>query len=145
MSSCFFISSNSPLKEVIATNAIINLDKPEENDVSIYKMSYYKDEYSGMKYANEIEYYAVCNAQVQQILDYIKYAMIQADTVELWRVWLSDYGIPIINAREISIANLTAEYLYDYLMELKKAPDFTKPLHEDDDEKPIYYRLKIYK
>lgn len=145
MSSCFFISSNSPLKEVISGNTIINLDNPEENDVSIYKMSYYKDEYSGMKYANEIEYHAVCNAQVQQILDYIRNIMIHADTVELWRVWLSEYGVPVIKTKEISVVSLTAEYLYDYLNELKKAPDFTEPLHEDDEENSIYYRLKIYK
>lgn len=144
MSLCFFISSNSPLKEVIADNAI-NLDKPEENDVSIYRMSFYKDEYSGMNYANEIEYSAVCSTQVQQILDYINSVMIEADIVELWRVWISDYGVPIVRTQEVSINNLTSEYLYSYLAELEKAPRFNQPLHEADAERPIYYRLRICK
>ena len=143
MSSCLFISSNSLLPEVDNINSIINLDTPEENSISIYKMSYYEDVYSGMKYANEIEYHTISNLQVNQILDYIKDVMAFADTVELWRVWVSNYGTPITKVKSISIKDVTFDFLYDYLINLEKSPYFTTPLHKDDEENNIHYKLEI--
>lgn len=143
VSSCFFISSNSLLQEVESTNSIINLDNPEQNSISICKMSYYKDVYSGMKYANEIEYHAVSQLQVNQILNYIKDVMVFSDIVELWSVWVTDYGNPIIKTKNISLKDLSFDFLYEYLMNLEKLPYFTTPLHHGDDESNIHYKLEI--
>ena len=106
-------------------------------------MSYYEDVYSGMKYANEIEYHTISNLQVNQILDYIKDVMAFADTVELWRVWVSNYGTPITKVKSISIKDMTFDFLYDYLINLEKSPYFTTLLHKDDEENNIHYKLEI--
>ncbi len=145
MSTCFFISSDKVLKDVCDESGIINFDNPELNNISIFNMTYYDDIYSGMKYASEISYNKITTRQVQQLVDYITEHMTTAQIAELWRVWIPDYGVPVIRTKEVHISDLSVDCLFDYLHELKNSPYFTTPLHEKDEENNIHYKLKIYK
>ena len=82
------------------------------------------------------------DGRANNILNYIKDALQNTDSVELWHVWLMDYydfeESPVIFSSTISIDDLT---IYD-IKEINNAPIFNHP-DERYPDRPSFYCLKI--
>ena len=96
MSVCTFIASDFPLKEVAPVRDYpleINLDDGEMYDGDAddnYSLLSFTDvwEYTDKKYGVHLEWNYCTAGRAKQLIEYLKNALQDADSVELWRVWL---------------------------------------------------------
>lgn len=119
MSVCVFIAADCPLPEVrptedyslhinIDTNAVYDGGEDDNffllpfDDVNIY---------CEKKFGVYLELPLYTDGRARQIIDYIKSALRQTESVELWNVWLLGYweydDRPYIHKKIVSINDLT--------------------------------------
>ncbi len=91
--------------------------------------------YSKLKYGVEVQWVYATTGRAQKIVDYIKAQLNEAESVELWNVWLTDYDKAEIKSSTISIANLTA----NDIIEFEKSDLWCS----ENEDTPTYYRLII--
>ena len=53
-----------------------------------------------------IEWYYFTEERANSIIEYIRNALLQTDSIEIWRVWLSDYALPKIKTTTMNIKDL---------------------------------------
>ena len=80
--------------------------------------------------------------RAQQIINYIRDALEETDTVELWSVWLMDYyefeERPYIHRKTVPIQDLTIEYIKELdQAEIWNTPDKRYP------DRPSFYCLTV--
>lgn len=121
MSVCTFIAANCPLPDVRPSKEYdvnFNIDTGVIDDGGADD-HYYLYRFSGVRHytdkenAVEIEMYVYTEARAKRIIDYIKDALEQTDTVEIWHVWLTDYDPPKIKRQRVSIDELTPEDIHE--------------------------------
>lgn len=95
--------------------------------------------YCDKKYAVSIELQQFTAGRAARIIDYIKTALAQTESVEIWNVWLLEYwdydDRPYISKKTIHIGELTAEnieIIYN-----------ASNLGMKDRNHPVFYCLKI--
>ena len=149
MSVCTFIASNYPLKEVVLEKEYpiaINLDNGTIDDggaddnFCLFSFPDVKD-YTDKKYGVCLEW-RYTDGRAEKILKYIREALKETESVELWHVWLMDYyeyeDSPVIHRRKLSINEMTVKDIYklDHA-DIWNSPDKNIP------SRPSFYRLII--
>ena len=153
MSVCTFIASDFPLKEVAPVRDYpleINLDDGEMYDGDAddnYSLLSFTDvwEYTDRKYGVHLEWNYCTAGRAKQLIEYLKNALQDADSVELWRVWLGvsdefdDFeDSPVIHRQTISIDELTVKHIEEIdRSDVWNTPDKTHP------NRPSFYCLEI--
>lgn len=147
MSVCVFIAADCPLPEVrptedyplhinIDTNAVYDGGEDDNffllpfDDVNIY---------SEKKFGVYLELPLYTDGRARQIIDYIKSALRQTKSVELWKVWLLGYweydDRPYIRKKTININDLT-------VTDIKEIND-GENWNNKDPNRPSFYCLEI--
>lgn len=147
MSVCVFIAADCPLPEVrptedyplhinIDTNAVYDGGEDDNffllpfDDVNIY---------SEKKFGVYLELPLYTDGRARQIIDYIKSALRQTESVELWKVWLLGYweydDRPYIRKKIVSINDLT-------VADIKEIND-GESWNNKDPNRPSFYCLEI--
>ena len=151
MSVCTFIASNSPLKEVVPEKEYpiaINLDNGTIDDGGAddnYFLLPFHDvsDYTDKKYGVYLEW-DYTDGRAEQILNYMRAALGEAEQIEFWHVWLGDYyeyeDSPVIHKRTISIKDMTIQNV----REIDKADIWNKP-DKLLPSRPSFYKLIITK
>jgi len=149
MSVCTFIASDSPLREVSPEKEYpleINLDNGTINDGgaddNFYLLTFENvRDYTDKTYGVYLEW-NYTNGRAEQIIKYIKEALKETASVELWHVWLMDYyeyaDSPVIHKRTISIEEMTIQDIKD----IDDADIWNKP-DKQMPSRPSFYRLII--
>lgn len=153
MSVCTFIASDFPLKEVAPVRDYpleINLDDGEMYDGDAddnYSLLPFTDvwEYTGKKYGVHLEWNYCTEGRAKQLTEYLKNALRNADSVELWRVWLGvsdefdDFeDSPVIHRQTIFIDELTVKHIEEIdHADVWNTPDKMYP------NRPSFYCLEI--
>lgn len=118
MSVCRFIASDMPLTEFIPTQEYpyhVNIDEGTIYDGGAddnYFLFFFKDVdlYTDREYGVYLEW-EYTDGRAKQIIEYIKNALLETESIEFWLVWLMDYyeyeDRPFIHKYEISIDELT--------------------------------------
>ena len=100
-------------------------------------------DYTDKKYGVYLDW-NYTDGRAKQILNYIKEALENVESIELWHVWLMDYceyeDSPVIKKRTISIKEMTIQDIY----ELDNAEIWNKP-DKNIPSRPSFYCLKITK
>ena len=99
-------------------------------------------EYSDKKNGVYLEWNYYTEGRAKQLIEYLKNALQNADSVELWRVWLgvSDEfeDSPVVHRRTISISDLTTKHIKEIDdAEIWNTPDKMYP------NRPSFYCLEI--
>jgi len=145
MSVCTFIAANCPLPDVRPSKEYdvnFNIDTGVIDDGGaddhyyLYRFSDVRH-YTDKENAIEIEIYVYTEARAQRIIGYIKDALEQTDTVEIWHVWLTDYDPPKIKRQRVSIDELTPEDIH----EISNADIWTDKYSDT----PTWYCLEVVK
>ena len=149
MSVCTFIASDSPLSAYEPPKEYpvkIDIDSGTINDGGA------DDNYYLIPFADVGEYtdkkYGVClewtdtEGRARRIVEYIREALRETDSVEFWHVWLMDYyefeDRPFVHRKIVSAAELTAEQIREIEgAEIWNKPDKMYP------ERPSFYCLTI--
>ena len=149
MSVCIFIASNVSLTEFAPSQEYpleINIDNGTIYDGGA------DDNYFLNTFANVEDYtdkkYGVClewnytDGRAKQIIEYIKTALQEEDSIEFWNVWLMDYyeyeDRPFIHRKTISISELTTEHIKEIVNAvIWNTPDKMYP------QRPSFYCLTI--
>lgn len=147
MSVCVFIATDCPLPEVrptedyslhinIDTNAVYDGGEDDNffllpfDDVNIY---------SEKKFGVYLELPLYTDGRARQIIDYIKSALRQTESVELWKVWLLGYweydDRPYIRKKTVNINDLT-------VTDIKEIID-GENWNNKDPNRPSFYCLEI--
>ena len=149
MSSCIFIASDSslpefaPLKEYHVT---IDVDKGivfdgRADDYYFLREFAEASFYSGKRHGVSLEW-DYTDGRAKQIINYIKNALKEIQSVELWKVWLTEYyefeDRPLIHRKEISVDELTKEHIRE--IDNGKIWDHRDKTYP---ERPSFYCLKI--
>ena len=146
---CTFIASDSPLaafKTPQEYSMEIDIDSGTVNDggaddncclIPFADVEVYTDKKHGVFL--EWNY---TEGRAQRIVRYIREALRETDSVELWHVWLMDYwefeDKPLIHRRMVSAAELTAGHIREIdTAEIWNKPDKMYP------ERPSFYCLTI--
>ena len=150
MSVCTFIASNCPLKEAAPVQDYpleINLDNGQIYDGDAddnYFLLPFADvrEYSDKKNGVYLEWNYYTEGRAKQLIEYLKNALQNADSVELWRVWLgvSDEfeDSPVIHRQTISVDEHTVKHIEEIdHADVWNTPDKMYP------NKPSFYCLEI--
>ena len=149
MSVCTFIASNCPLKEVAPEKEYpieINLNNGTIDDGGAddnYYLFLFRDvsDYTDMKYGVYLEW-DYTDGRAEQILNYMRAALEEAEQIEFWHVWLSDYyeyeDSPVIHKRTIFMKELTIKDIE----EINNADIWNKP-DKQIPSRPSFYCLKI--
>ena len=149
MSVCKFIASDMPLAEFRPSQEYpyhVNIDEGTIYDGGAddnYFLFFFKDVdlYTEREYGVYLEW-DYTEGRARQIIEYIKKALEESESVEFWSVWLMDYyeyeDRPYIHRTEISIDELTVE-------DIKKINDAEIWNKSDkmNPERPSYYCLTI--
>ncbi len=149
MSACRIIASDMPLAEFAPPR-----DYPLEIDLD--KGAIYDggrdDNYTLSAFANAQDYtkkkHGVClewqytDGRAGQIIEYIKTALLTADSVEFWLVWLTDYyefeDRPFIHRKTVSMDELSIEHIREIdNAVIWNTPDKTYP------NRPSFYCLTV--
>ena len=151
MSACIFIASDMPLVEVAPSQNYplhIDLDNGTIDDGGAddnYFLTHFEGvgDYTDKKYGVNLEW-NYTDGRAQQIIEYIKAALQEADVIEFWHVWLMDYyeleDRPFIHRKTISISELTVEHIKEMdNADIWNIPDKMFP------ERPSFYCLTIAK
>lgn len=101
----------------------------------------YTEDYTGRTHGVSLEW-NYTEGRAQQIINYIRAALQETDTVELWQVWLMDYyefeERPYIHRKTVSIQDLTPEHIKELdQAEIWNTPDKRYP------ERPSFYCLTV--
>lgn len=145
MSVCTFIAADCPLPDVRPAKEYgvhINIDTGVIDDGGaddhfyLYQVSDVRH-YTDKQNAVELEWAVYTEGRGQRIIDYIKAAMEQTETVEIWHVWLSDYDPPKIKRKSIKVAELTPEDIH----EIDEAVIWTDKYSDT----PTWYCLEVVK
>ena len=147
MSVCVFIAADCPLPEVrptenyplhinIDTNAVYDGGEDDNffllpfDDVNIY---------CEKKFGAYLELPLYTDGRARQIIDYIKSALRQTESIELWNVWLLGYweydDRPYIHKKIVSINDLT-------VTDIKEIND-AENWNNKDHNRPSFYCLEI--
>ena len=102
-------------------------------------------EYSDKKNGVYLEWNYYTEGRAKQLIEYLKNALQNADSVELWRVWLGvsdefdDFeDSPVIHRQTISIDELTVKHIEEIdRSDVWNTPDKTHP------NRPSFYCLEI--
>lgn len=149
MSNCIFIASDHPLPEVTPSQEYpleINLDTGTifdgGTDDNYFLLSFDEvDIYCQKKYGVYLELPQWTLGRAGRIIDYIRTALMQADSVEIWNVWLSDCwefeDRPHLCKQTISMDQLTPEDI----QEITQAENWDGK----DQNRPWFYCLEILK
>ncbi len=153
MSVCTFIASDLPLAEFSPAQdypleikidngaATINDGGADDN----YFIHIFDDveNYTRKKYGVWLEW-DYTDGRATQILEYIKNALNNTDSIELWRVWLMycyDYEeSPIVQKKTVSIK----EFSINHIREINSAEIWNKP-DKNIPSRPSFYCLTIKK
>ena len=149
MSVCTFIASDFPLTEFAPSQDYqldINVDDGTIYDGGAddnYFLNSFAnvEDYTDKKYGVSLEWHYT-DGRATQIIEYIKNALQSANSVELWRVWLTDYygfeDRPFIHRKAITIDELTAKHIKEIdNSEIWNNPDKKYP------DRPSFYCLAI--
>lgn len=151
MSTCIFIASDAPLALYSPPRDYpINIDV----DKGVIDDGGADDNYFLFPFKNVSDYtdkkYGVCvewtytDGRAERIVEYIKYALLSSDSIELWRVWLMDYceyeDSPVIHNKRVSKDELTT----DHIREIDNANIWNTP-DKRYPERPSFYCLTVYK
>lgn len=121
MSVCTFIASDFPLKEAAPERDYplhINLDNGQTCDGGTddnYFLLPFGDagDYTDKKYGVHLEWNYYTEGRAKRIIEYLKDALQNATSVEVWHVWLGGNDEfedrPVIRRRTISVDELTAD------------------------------------
>lgn len=149
MSNCIFIASDHPLPEVTPSQEYpleINLDTGTifdgGTDDNYFLLSFDEvDIYCQKKYGVYLELPQWTLGRAGRIIDYIRTALMQADSVEIWNVWLSDCwefeDRPHLCKQTLSFDQLTPEDI----QEITQAENWDGK----DQTRPWFYCLEILK
>ena len=149
MSVCRFIASDMPLAEFKPSQEYpyhVNIDEGTIYDGGAddnYFLFFFKDVdlYTEREYGVYLEW-DYTDGRARQIIEYIKKALEESESVEFWSVWLMDYyeyeDRPYIHRTEISFDELTVEDI----KEINDAEIWNKS-DKMNPERPSYYCLTI--
>ena len=149
MSVCTFIASNCPLTEVAPEKEYpieINIDNGTIDDGRAddnYFLFQFNDvsDYTDMKYGVYLEW-DYTDGRAEQILNYMRAALEEAEQIEFWHVWLGDYyeyeDSPVIHKWTISIREMT---IHD-IKEISNADIWNHP-DKYIPSRPSFYCLRI--
>ena len=149
MSVCRFIASDMPLAEFKPSQEYpyhVNIDEGTIYDGGAddnYFLFFFKDVdlYTEREYGVYLEW-DYTEERARQIIEYIKKALEESESVEFWSVWLMDYyeyeDRPYIHRTEISFDELTVEDI----KEINDAEIWNKS-DKMNPERPSYYCLTI--
>ena len=144
MSVCTFIASDCPLKEAAPVQDYpleINLDNGQIYDGDAddnYFLLPFADvrEYSDKKNGVYLEWNYYTEGGAKQLIEYLKNALQNADSVELWRVWLGVSAV--IHRQTISVDELTVKHIEEIdHADVWNTPDKMYP------NRPSFYCLEI--
>ena len=147
MSNCVFIAADCPLPEVTPSQEYpleINLDTGTifdgGADDNYFLLPFDEvDLYCEKKYGVYLELPQFTAGRAGQMIDYIRTALTQTDSVEIWNVWLSGYwefeDRPHICKKTVPIDELTA----DDIKEIVQAENWDNRDHN----RPWFYCLEI--
>lgn len=149
MSVCRLIAADVPLPEWMPSQKYpleINVDTGTiydgGADDNFFLHSFpYTEDYTGRAYGVSLEW-NYTEGRAQQIINYIRDALEETNTVELWSVWLMDYyefeERPYIHRKTVSIQDLTIEHIKEIdQAEIWNTPDKRYP------DRPSFYCLTI--
>lgn len=149
MSVCTFIASNSPLPSISPSKeypVYINIDTGLIDDGgaddNFFLLPFNDiDLYTNKEYGVYLEW-NYTDARAENIINYLKEALKNDDTVELWHVWLIDYyeyeDRPIIYHSSITIDDLTTQ-------DIKELDNENIWNNKDYPNRPSFYCLTITK
>ena len=147
MSHCVFIAADTPLHEVTPSQEYpleINLDTGTifdggANDNYFLLAFDEVDLYCEKEYGVYLELPQFTDGRAGRIIDYIRTALMQSNSVEIWNVWLSGYwefeDRPHISKKTIPIDELTT----DDIKEMVQAENWDNRDHN----RPWFYCLEI--
>ncbi len=150
MSICTFIASDQPLMEVAPLREYpleINIDDGTiydggtDDNYFLYSFADVQD-YTDKKYGVYLEW-LYAEGRAKQIVEYIKNALRNTTSVELWHVWLTgcycEYeDSPIIHRQTICVDELSAQHIQEIdAAEVWNTPDRMYP------GRPSFYCLEI--
>lgn len=151
MSVCTFLASDHPLKTVTPPQEYpfkIDIDAGAVYDGDMddnFFLLPFRDvqNYTDKKYGVLLEWRYTAG-RAKQVITYIKSALTDTDSIELWHVWLGDHydyeDSPVIRARTLSIDELTIEDIRKLdSAEIWDIPDKRHP------NRPSFYRWTIIK
>ena len=149
MSVCTFIAADIPLQEVAPSKDYpihIDVDRGiiddggADDNFFLFSFPDVQD-YTNKKYGVYLEWYYT-DGRAEQILNYMRDALKEAESIELWRVWLMDYyeyeDTPVIHKWTISIKGMTIQDI----KEIDNADIWNKP-DKQLPSRPSFYRLII--
>ena len=149
MSVCTFLASDYPLfsvKPPMDYPLEINIDTGTIDDGGADDNNYLHsfddvDLYADKKYGVMLEW-NYTDGRAEQIIKYIKEALNNTDSIELWHVWLADYyeyeESPVTNSRIMSVKDISIEDIKEIdSAEIWNQPDKIYP------NRPSFYRLII--
>ena len=149
MSVCTFIASDMPLPEVkppqeypLAINVDTGTIYDGGADENFFLLAFPRvEEYTGKKYGVYLEW-NYTDGRAKEIIEYIRAALRDTDSVELWRVWLADYyeyeDSPVVHRKTITADALTVEDI----KEIEKADIWNTP-DKIYPNRPSFYCLTI--
>ena len=147
MSTCIFIAADCPLPEVRPSQEYpfhINLDTNTVYDGGAddhYSLLAFDDVdlYCEKKYGVSLELPQYTDGRAKRIIDYIKTALLQSNSVELWNVWLLGYwefdDRPYIHTKVVHLDDLTVEDI----KEIYEAINW----NNKDRNRPSFYCIEV--
>lgn len=149
MSVCRLIASDMPLTEFAPSQAYpvhIDVDQGTIDDGGAddnYFLTFFEEvkDYTDKNYGVSLEW-TYTEGRAKRLIAYIKTALLEADHIEFWLVWLSDYYAyedrPFIHRKTISVDALTTEHIKEIdHAAIWNTPDKMYP------ERPSFYCLTI--
>ena len=141
MSVCTFIAADSPLKQVAPPQEYpleINIDDGTvydggaDDNYFLFDFSD-SDSCTNKKYAVYLEWNPT-RGRAERLAEYIRAALNDSETVELWHIWMGSCEKPLIRSRTVPIHALTPEDIRA-LMDSCVTEEFY--------DTPIQYRIVI--
>lgn len=152
MSVCTFIASDYPLTEMEPSQDYpLDINIGNDGTVTVqdggaddnYHLFIFTDvaDYTQKRNAVYLEW-NYTDDRAKQIIEYIKNALQNTDSIELWHVWLMDYyefeDRPVIHRRTISISELTTKHIKEIDgADIWNTPDKMYP------NRPSFYCMEI--
>lgn len=149
MSNCIFLASDSPLKTYSPLKEYslkINIDTGEifdsgaDDNFFLYDFGEVQS-YSDKKFGVCLEW-NYTDERAKKLIEYIKDALKNSESVELWNVWLSYYyeydESPVTHKQTVSFSALSIEDIKNFI----SSDNFNVPDKRYPD-RPSFYRLII--
>jgi len=149
LSICTFIASDFPLEEFTPSQDYpleINVDSSTicdgGADDNYFLLPFWDvKDYTDKEYGVYLQW-NYTHGRANRIIEYIKDALNETDSIEFWHVWLMDYyefeERPFIHKKTLSITQLTAEHIN----EIDNAPIWNTP-DKLYPQRPSFYCLTI--